>query len=143
MGNRWRRSFWPAALLMAVMAVLGGCAGSDMRPDPANAVYSHDTSVSEDPKETLRVTDFSWRYQPRMKQIRISGKVRNDGTEPRESQLIVALAIDQNNRPLGTGNSYLVPTYVPAGSEATFELNIRGGEYLQALRLVYHFETLY
>ena len=130
------------AFLFLALAWLVGCAALDEEPS-GPIVHHQDSSVLDDQGQgaKLKLLNFSWRYLKKTDQIRVNGAVLNTSGRPFQGGRILVSGFDQFDRLLGEAETFLNPTYIPAGNKARFEIYFERGKWVNALHLRYRFES--
>lgn len=86
----------------------------------------------------LEVVDFDWTYINDGAHLVVRGEVVNNSGKPQQALTLYASVYDEGGSPVGAGQSYLVPTYIPVGAQASFELTFmpRRTEGIKFLKII-------
>lgn len=106
-------------LLMAAPACLNMATTKPVQP-------AIEENVAERSPDSLAidVVDFDWAYFNDGHHLRVVGSVRNNTGAPIQAVTLRCVLYDEMGRPIGHGESYLAPTYLPEGAEGSFEITI-------------------
>ena len=114
-----------ALILMVLGVLLGGCslisssaATPDVPPLSANEHKRIDGTLAFD------VVDFNWVYKNDGSHMVVSGEVINNSDKPQQALTIFVEVYDEGGSYVGSGRSYLTPTYLPVGSKGSFEFTL-------------------
>ena len=131
-----------ALLLVVALVVLPACWPETRSGD---IVYEHDSAVLDDQGRGLKleVVSFNWRYLEPTDQLKITGTAVNKTGQALQGVRILAEVFDQFDKPLGKGETYLVPTYLAAGAEANFDFYLPTGKWVEAVFMRCRFEMNY
>jgi hypothetical protein len=103
---------------MALLALLSGClAGTEAVEAPTGA------DVAETAPGSLQVdvAYYRWALSSSKTQIKIYGEVVNNSGAPIHGVILSATLFNSEGKALASGESYVAPTYLPAGGKGTFE----------------------
>jgi hypothetical protein len=122
--RRLRGTLRPLQLLACAILILAGAAGC---PFGVNVPGERQAPVTSDVFETgpgsllVEVTGYGWEYIGSGSHVRIHGNVVNNTGRPIQGVIIQALLHDQEGRPMAFGETYVAPTYLPAGGSGSFD----------------------
>ena len=119
------RKIRPAATLAAALVLTtllaAGCPfgvsvpGEKMEPTEANVAELAPGSLQ------VEVTSFNWEVYSSGTHIRVYGEAVNNSGRPLQGVTLAAVLYDKTGRPIAFGDSYVAPSYLPAGGTGTFE----------------------
>ncbi|MDR2945688.1 MAG: FxLYD domain-containing protein [Candidatus Adiutrix sp.] len=121
--ERWKlfARLLPLAVMLVMMA---GCLGGLPTTAPVKPVIDSDVALRVPETLALDVVNFTWAYLNGGGHMRFTGTVRNNTGAPVQAVTFSAVAYDEAGRPVGQGDSFLAPTYLPEGAEGSFEITV-------------------
>lgn len=134
--DQLKRCLWFLSILL-LLAAAPACLGMATAKPVKPAI---EENVAERAPDSLAidVVDFDWTYFNDGYHLKLSGTVRNNTGAPIQAVTLGCTLYDEVGRPVGRGESYLSPTYLPDGSEGSFEITIMPSRTkgIQHIRLV-------
>ena len=123
------------AMFSAGCSLISSPGASEAPATPPLTANAHERSSGS---LMVDVVDFTWGYRNEGAHLVISGEVINNSNKPQQALTLYAQVYDEAGGFVGSGQSYLVPTYLPIGAKGTFEFTLMPmrTEGIQFLKLV-------
>lgn len=105
---------------------------------PVKPAIEENTAERAPESLAIDVVDFEWAYFNDGYHLKLDGTVRNNTGAPIQAVTLGCTLYDEMGRPVGYGESYLAPTYLPEGAEGSFDITIMPSRTkgIQHIRLV-------
>ena len=122
--RRLKRALRPltaTALAVLLMLAAAGCPFGVTVPGERQAPITEDVFETGPGSILVECTGYDWEYVSSGTHVIIRGTVVNNTGKPVQGVTLQALLHDQDGRPMAFGETYVAPTYLPAGGTGSFE----------------------
>ena len=117
------KRFFGFVFILLLVAAAPACLGMSTAK-PVKPVIEEDVAERAPDSLAIDVVDFNWNYFNDGFHMKLNGTVRNNTGAPIQAVTLVCTLYDEEGRPVGHGESYLSPTYLPVEGEGDFDITI-------------------